>query len=337
MHIADLGEFALIERLHAIVARERAELVTGIGDDVAVLATDADQYLLATVDSQIEHVHFLREHIDPVDLGHRTLAINVSDIAAKGGTPLYALVSLALPATTALDWVEALYRGMRATADACGLLVVGGNLARSSQEIGIHVTLIGQVAREHVLLRSGARPGDLVAVTGDLGAAAAGLRLLLNPELQLPASQRADLLARHFRPPIRLAAGRRIGASGFATAMLDLSDGLSSDIGHLCRSSDVGVRLDAAQLPIAPATCALAAAAGLPAWDLALSGGEDYELCCTVKPDAAAALSAELAAIDVPFSVVGEILSSAAGRQLRFSDGKEIALDASGWQHFGER
>lgn len=337
MHIADLGEFALIERLRAIVASERADLITGIGDDVAVLAGAGNQYLLATVDSQIEQVHFLPEHIDPFDLGHRALAINLSDIAAKGGSPLYALVSLALPPTTALDWVEALYRGMRATADACGLLIVGGNIARSSTEIGIHITLIGQVAREHVLLRSGARPGDLVAVTGDLGAAAAGLRLLLNPALPVPAEQQATLLARHFRPPIRLAAGARIAASGLATAMLDLSDGLSSDIGHICRNSEVGVRLDAAQLPIAPTTRTLAAAAGLPAWELALSGGEDYELCCTLKPEAAVALIEELAAIDVPLSIVGEILPPAAGRRLCLPGGKEIALDAAGWQHFGER
>jgi thiamine-monophosphate kinase len=119
--------------------------------------------------------------------------------------------------------------------------------------------------------------------------------------------------------------------------MLDLSDGLSSDIGHICKSSQVGVRLDAAQLPIAPATHALADAAGLPAWELALSGGEDYELCCTLNPESAAVLIRELAAIEVPFSIVGEILPPEAGRQLRLPSGAESALDAAGWQHFGER
>lgn len=337
MQIADLGEFALIDRLNAIVAAERADLITGIGDDVAVLDRDGDQYLLTTVDSQIEHVHFLREHIDPVDLGHRALAINLSDIAAKGGRPLYALVSLALPASTAVDWVEALYRGMRATANACDLLIVGGNIARSSNEISIHVTVLGQVVREHLLLRSGAQPGDLVAVTGELGAAAAGLRLLLDSSLQVSSEQRAAALARQFRPQARLAEGALIARSGAATAMLDLSDGLSSDIGHICSSSAVGVRLWAARLPISAATRAVAGAAGLPAWELALSGGEDYELCCTLKPERAAELTAQLAGIGMALSIVGEVLPQAAGKRFVLPDGSEIALDAAGWQHFGER
>ncbi|MGM0401984.1 MAG: thiamine-phosphate kinase, partial [Chloroflexota bacterium] len=206
MQISDLGEFPLIDRIHEIVSTERPDVVVGIGDDVAVLASDADgeDLILATVDSQVEDVHFLRDLITPQQLGRRALAINLSDIAAMGGRPQYALVSLALPADTEVAWVEALYRGLREEGDRFGTAIVGGNMASSPGQAFIDVCVLGRVSRQHLMLRSGANPGDRVLVTGHLGDAAAGLVVALDPDLPVTASEREALLTRYLVPEPRL-------------------------------------------------------------------------------------------------------------------------------------
>ncbi|MFQ3660973.1 MAG: thiamine-phosphate kinase [Chloroflexaceae bacterium] len=335
MRIADIGEFALIERLRSLVAVERPDIIAGIGDDVAVLSVEGDEWLLATVDCQVEDVHFLRGAITPTQLGRRALAINLSDLAAMGGRPRFALVSLGLPASLEVAWVEELYRGLRLEAERHGVAIVGGNMTRSPAGIWIDLTVLGQVRRDEVVLRSGARPGDQVLVTGQLGAAAAGLQLLLDPRLAHVVADPAPALTRHFTPTPRLAEAGVIGRSHQATAMIDLSDGLSSDIGHICEQSGVGVRLWAAHLPIAPAARAIAAARGEQPWNIALSGGEDYELCFTASPTAAATLAAEIQyETGTPVTVVGEILPAGLGRWLQLPDGDAIPLAARGWEHF---
>lgn len=335
MRIADIGEFALIERLHGLVAVERPDVIVGIGDDVAVLSVDGDQWLLATVDCQVEDVHFLRRAITPAQLGRRALAINLSDLAAMGGYPLFALVSLGLPDSLDVLWVEELYHGLGHEARQHGVAIVGGNMTRSPGGIWVDVTVLGRVRRDEVVLRSGARPGDLVLVTGQLGAAAAGLQLLLDPELTHVVGDPEPALTRHFTPTPRLAEAAVIARSRQATAMIDLSDGLSSDIGHICEQSGVGVRLWAAALPIAPAARAIAAARGEPPWNIALAGGEDYELCFTAPPDAAASLAAAIQEqTGAPVTVVGEILPAEAGRWMRLPEGDAIPLAPRGWEHF---
>lgn len=335
MRIANIGEFALIERLRGLVAVERPDIIAGIGDDVAVLSVDGDEWLLATVDCQVEEIHFLRRAITPAQLGRRALAINLSDIAAMGGHPLFALVSLGLPSSLEVLWVEELYHGLGQEARRHGVAIVGGNMTRSPGGIWIDVTVLGRARRDEVVLRSGARPGDRVLVTGQLGAAAAGLELLLDPELTRIVGDPEPALTRHFTPTPRLAEGRVIARSRRATAMIDLSDGLSSDIGHICEQSGVGVRLWAAELPIAPAARAIAAARGEPPWNIALAGGEDYELCFTAPPEAAASLaSAILEETGTPVAIVGEILPAEAGRWLRLPEGDAIPLVARGWEHF---
>lgn len=335
MRIADIGEFALIERLRQIVAIDHPDVVVGIGDDVAVLNTGGDAYTLATVDAQVEEVHFLRHLISPQQLGRRALAINLSDIAAMGGTPQFALVSLMLPSDTDVAWVEALYQGLRAEATAAGVVLVGGNMARSPAGISIDVTVLGCVRRDELLLRSGARPGDRVLVTGTLGEAAAGLRLARDPGLALAAPEREALLQRYLTPTPRLAAAALIAQSHQASAMLDISDGLSSDIGHICTRSNVDVRLWANALPISPATRAVAKQIGTTAWQLALTGGEDYELCFTAPAVVAAQLASQIqAATGLTITPVGEILPPGEGRWLRLADGQDVPLEAGGWEHF---
>jgi len=335
MRVSELGEFPLIDRLAEIVGVARPDVVVGIGDDVAVLAVTEDELLLATVDSQVEDVHFLRDRITPRQLGRRALAINLSDIASMGGEARYALVSLALPPDTEVAWIEEVYRGLREEADRFGVIVVGGNMARSPSGAFLDVCVLGRVRREHLLLRSGAQPGDRVLVTGQLGDSAAGLALLLKPELDVIAADRELLLARHFTPTPRLREAAVIARTRQATAMIDVSDGLSSDVGHICERSGVGVRLWAARLPISTATRRVAELVGKPPWRLALEGGEDFELCFTAPPEAVEELSTRVCReTGTPVTVVGEILPADEGQWLVLEDGREVPLEAGGWEHF---
>ena len=336
MRISDLGEFPLIDRLADIVAVDRPDVIVGIGDDVAVLNAAGDDWLLAKVDIQVEGVHFLREAISPRQLGRKALAINLSDIAAAGGQPYYALVSLALPADTDVGWVDELYRGLRQEADRFGVAVVGGNMANSPDGIMLDVFVLGRVQRQHLLLRSGAQPGDRVLVTGTLGDAAAGLALLRAPSMKVDAAVREGLLTHHVTPTPRLAEARVIARSGRATAMIDLSDGLSSDVIHICDRSQVGVRIWAGCLPTSQGARRVASLLDRPSWQLALEGGEDYELCFTVPPGAAEGMVSTIEQrTGTRAIIVGEILARSEGRWLVLDGGEERPLEARGWVHFG--
>ncbi|MFP3895923.1 MAG: thiamine-phosphate kinase [Anaerolineales bacterium] len=337
MQISDLGEFPLIDRINEIVSTERSDVVVGIGDDVAVLVSDADgdDLILATVDSQVEDIHFLRDLITPKQLGRRALAINLSDIAAMGGRPQYALVSLALPSDTEVTWVKALYRGLREEGDRFETAIVGGNMASSSGQAFIDVCVLGRVSRRHLLLRSGAQVHDKVLVTGHLGDAAAGLAVALDPHLPVTASERDALLSRYLVPEPRLPESAIIARSDLATAMIDVSDGLSSDIGHICDRSQVGVRLWAERLPISLAARHVAELTDKPVWQFPLGASDDYELCFTVPPDAAEDLMVHIQRkTAAPVTIIGEILPAEKGRQLILEGGERISLEAKGWQHF---
>lgn len=336
MRLSEIGEFPLIDRLAKLVEREGSGVLVGIGDDTAVLEGAGSELWLATVDAQVETVHFLREAITPWQLGRRALAVNLSDIAAMGGRPTVALVSLVLPVATEVAWIEGVYQGLREEADRHGVSVVGGNMASAPQHAVIDITVLGRVAREQVLLRSGARPGDLVLVTGNLGEASAGLRLWQHPELDLP--ERAALLARHFTPTPRLSEAAVIAGSMQATAMIDLSDGLSSDALHICERSGVGLRLWAERLPVSEAVLQVAERTNASALDLAMSGGEDFELCFTAPEAIADSLARRVQQrTGTPVAIIGQVLPASAGRHLVLPHGREIPLEAKGWEHFGRR
>jgi thiamine-monophosphate kinase len=342
MRVKDLGEFPLIERLRQITSVEHADIVVGIGDDVAVMNDGSPQgYLLATVDSMVEDVHFLRDLTTPEQLGRRALAINLSDIAAMGGLAQFALVALVLPDNTDVPWIEGMYRGMQKEAARAGVAVVGGNVTSSPATFSIHITVLGRVQPEHLLLRSGARPGDRILVTGSLGSANAGLRLARATrerpgwDARLRPAERQALLEHYLTPTPRLHEATAIAKTGGATAMIDISDGLSSDLGHICEQSQVGAHIHAAHLPISDAAQQVATALVLPPEPLALTGGDDYELCFTVAPDRVDAIRVAVGqATGTPLTDIGEILPAAQGRLLTLPDGREVSLEASGWQHF---
>jgi thiamine-monophosphate kinase len=332
VNLSELGEFALIERIAARLPEYRNDVWVGVGDDVAVLALDGDICQLATCDIQVEGVHFQRKYTTPHQLGRKVAAINLSDIAAKGGTPEHFLISLALPGELDVQWVDGLYDGLREEATQYGADVVGGNVARMRGSVAVDVFLLGRVRRDEVLLRSGARPGDRVLVSGALGEAAAGLAVL-GQEGAVAAGE--ELLQAYLTPTPRVREGRTIAKRGVATSMIDLSDGLTSDIGHICERSGVGVRLWADRLPVSDATRDVAELVGERAVRWALEGGEDYELCLTVplgqEEELVAAVKEETG---TELTSVGEILGREAGRWIVLPDRSEVPVMSRGWDHF---
>jgi thiamine-monophosphate kinase len=338
MKISEIGEFGLIERIAARLPSYRADVRAAIGDDLAVLGWDVETYQLATCDIQVEGAHFLMDTITAAQLGRRVAAINLSDIAAKGGTPEHFLVSLALRPDMEVEWLEQLYDGLGEEASRYGADIVGGNVSRTEGPLIVDVFLLGRVRQEEVLLRSGAGVGDLVLVTGWLGDATAG-RVLLEGEVSgMDAGEGRRLVDAHLTPTPRIKEGRIVCESRRATSMIDLSDGLASDVGHICDQSGVGVRLWADRLPVSEGARKVFRHLRREDWELALGGGEDYELCFTVPSrahrDLAEAVERETG---TQVTCVGEVLEERAGRWLVLPDGRETALESLGWDHFGGR
>jgi len=331
------AELEIIRLVRRIAAQSRAERVeAGIGDDTAVLLPQPGARLLATTDVLVEDVHFRRVWAAPFDIGWKAMAVNLSDIAGKGGRPLWALVGLALNSPVELPDVEALYEGMRQAAAPHGVQIVGGDTSTSPRGWFIDVTLLG----EHdgsPRLRSGAKPGDAVAVTGTLGRSAAGLAALEAGRSRL-ADVRPEALEvatrGHLRPTARVAEGRWLGAAGGVNAMMDCSDGLATDLAHICRDSGVGVRVALDRLPVDPAAREVAGALGADAIRWATSGGEDFELLLTCDPSSVPALRDGLRrATGTALTVVGEIEALEAGVTFRDEAGQPVAV-GPGYEHF---
>jgi thiamine-monophosphate kinase len=313
--VAPIGEFALIARFTRPF-RGGEGVRVGIGDDAAVLRPPPGADLVATVDAVVEGVHFTGR-FTPEEIGWKALAVNLSDLAAMGARPLWALVALATPAPADVARLARVGRGLAACARRHGVAVAGGNVT-AARELSLTVTVVGAVARGRALLRSGGRPGDLLAVTGTLGDAALGLR---------PGAPRA-LLDRQRRPRPRLALGA--GAAGVASAAIDLSDGLLQDLGHLCAASGTGARVDAGSLPLSSAYRRAARGARAPL-EAALSGGEDYELLLAVPPARLARLRAAARRARTRLTVIGALEDAPGIRVLE--DGRPVRSRRGGHDH----
>jgi thiamine-monophosphate kinase len=312
-----LPELELIRRIRSSSKPRGKKPGYGIGDDCAVLPIPRGHELLVTTDFSLEGVHFRRDWHPADSVGHRCLARGLSDIAAMGGTPRSAFLSLALPADLPQRWVDDFLRGFLKLANRYEVALAGGDTAQSPAGVLADIMLVGTVPTGKALLRSGARPGDLIYVTGVLGSSAVTLQELRRGKKFWPVTQ-----PRHFYPDPRLAVGGYLRAKKLATAMIDTSDGLSSDLRHICDESRVGALVEAEALP--KTSCE-------DAFQLALHGGEDYELLFTVPPALAAKLRSKIAG--VPVTRIGTITR---GRQIKLKNpgGYTQPLPAAGWQHF---
>jgi thiamine-monophosphate kinase len=306
----------LIERVrHAATVRgQRAS--HGIGDDCAVLPLPRGHEALVTTDFSLEDIHFRREWHPPDSVGHRCLARGLSDIAAMGGIPRAAFLSLALPAELPQSWVDKFVAGLLKLATRFSVSLAGGDTAQSPDGVLADIVVLGSVPTGKAILRSGARAGDFLYVTGTLGAAVAALNQLRNGESLRPRSH-----LKHFYPEPRLAVGQFLREKKLVSAMIDISDGLSTDLGHICEESGAGAVVYAEALPAAAVKDGLA---------LALHGGDEYELLFTARPQ----LRIPKQIAGVPITRIGEILS---GKQMKLAtgDGKTQPLNPAGWEHFG--
>jgi thiamine-monophosphate kinase len=330
MKISSLGEFGLIEQIRRTAARDAKRVHVGIGDDAAALMLSPSSALLATTDMLLEGVHFDLATTDLFSLGWKSVAVNLSDIAAMGGTPRFCLTALGIPPSLTVEDIKAFYRGVNACLKKFGAVLVGGDTCRSRTGLVISVTMLGETEKKRVITRSGARPGDLIFVTGTLGDSGAGLDALTSgARSRKPGVRR--LLEKHLRPVPRIALGRRIAASGIASAMIDVSDGLSSDLGHICEESGVGAEIIAANIPCSANVMSLKTLER-PALEYALSGGEDYELLFTVPP----AKLRKFRSLKLDASEIGVITR---GRSMSIvgGDGRKAPFRPSGFDHFGTR
>ena len=316
----DVSEHELLAAIARVLSGAGPDVVVGVGDDAAVLAPGSGELVLTT-DALVEGTHFSRSTASARDIGYKAIAVNVSDIAAMGASPRYALCALTLSDAVDAAWVMELFGGMREACDEHAVSLVGGNLARGP-EVTVAVTVTGEVAPGRAVTRAGARPGDRLVVTGSLGGSAAGLRLASGRTP--PSDDERAAIMRHLRPTARVGEAGVLARFG-VTAMIDVSDGLALDLSRLCDASGVGALLRLAEVPVGPA-------ANL---EDALGGGEDYELLATL-PDAAAVEAAreELAeSFGVPLAEIGTIREES-GMVAADAAGDEAPLAPAGWDHF---
>ncbi len=320
--ISQLRRLVLPADRRRFTAGTKAAIPVGMGDDCAVLRIGSALDCLVTTDFSLEGIHFRRDWHPPQSVGHRCLTRGLSDIAAMGGEPVAAFLSLALPGSLPQSWVRGFFRGLLRMADQHQVKLAGGDTAESPKGVLADIVVLGTVPRDQAILRSGARPGDRIFISGTLGGAAAAL-MQLRTQPRKKADERH--FARHFYPEPRVRLGRMLRERKIATAMIDTSDGLSTDLTHICAESGVGAEIDASHIPCArvgqpPRSVDL---------ELALHGGEDYELLFTVS--AQGRVPRTLAG--VALTEIGRITSSRK-IMLRMTDGTSRQLKPRGWEHF---
>ncbi len=327
MELRKIGEFGLLRRVREWMAASNPLLVQGMGDDVAVFESGR-KVLLATTDILIEDVHFERAWIGPYHLGKKALAVNLSDIAAMGGTPRYFLLSLGLPRNLSLAFISRFYRGLKEMARPFRVDLIGGDTSLSSKII-VNICLLGEGEKGSLIYRKGARIGDDLYVTGTLGGSALGLKIL-----QRKRTRPAGLIEKHLSPHPRVEIGQTIGRKRLATAMIDVSDGLLIDTSHLLEESGKGARIWEDRIPLSRLYRKCVSSYARDPYLFALSGGEDYELLFTAVPG----LRKEIARLGrirkVPITRIGEITASREGFRIILRDGTEYFPSKTGFDHF---
>ena len=333
MTLKEIGEFGFIKKISRGCLIRPDRIVKAIGDDAAAFTTAPDQLTLITTDLLVERVHFLREAISGFDLGYKSLAVNLSDIAAMGGTAREAFVSIAIPDDCQLDYLEAVYSGIKELAASYDVNVLGGDTTSSKKDLIINIVVQGVVSKEELLCRDAAQPGDLIFSTGFLGDSKAGLHLILN-QIEADTAPLAALLKAHLIPQPHLSEGRFLARQSGVHAAIDTSDGLSSDLAHIAEESRVGARLYAEKIPISQYLKDFCIRFDFDPIDYALSGGEDYTLLCTIAPQNADKIaSAFEKEFNRPLFAIGEITKKTQ-IEVIFPGGESKPLPPTGWDHF---
>jgi thiamine-monophosphate kinase len=336
--VSELGERALLARIQArlnATGRPSASLVLGIGDDAAVVAPTRNAHLVLTTDAHVEEVHFDRRFSTPANVGYRALAVNLSDLAAMGATPRWALLSLAMPGDLQVHDVEELVDGLAGLASRFGTQVVGGNVTRTAGPLVVDVTALGEITPRRMLTRSGGRPGDGLYVSGTIGAAAAGLEMLraAASEGRAFTAGDANCIERYLRPEPRVRLGIAIAQARAAHAAMDLSDGLADAVQQLAEASGCGVEVDADALPIEPAAQVWWRAAGKDAVHEAMRRGDDYELLFAIPRAYGGRLRHARSRVAAPvLTRVGVLTKDRAARVL-LRDGRRESLPG-GFEHW---
>ena len=335
--IDSLGEFGLIDHLTKKFSLKNAGSVKGVGDDAAVIQP-SDKQMLVTTDMLVEGIHFDLMYTPLMHLGYKSVIVNLSDIYAMNGTPKQITVSLALSSKFTIEAVDELYAGIHHACELYGIDLIGGDTTSSPRGLVISVTAIGEVAADKVVYRSGAKEGDLICVTGDLGASFLGLQILErekrifleNPEIQPELEEQPYLIGRQLRPEARREIIEFLDDVNLKpTAMMDVSDGLSSDMMHICKQSGVGCDLHESRIPISEDAYNQALVFNMDPTTCVLNGGEDYELLFTIEPEDETKISNH-----PNISVIGQITKQEEGCILLTKGGNRHRLTAQGWKHF---
>lgn len=340
---SSLREFDLIRALKRRYGGRDVSIIRGIGDDAAVLARSSRQWNLLTTDVLAEGVHFDVRTATFADIGFRSAVANLSDIAAMGGIPQYLLIAVGIPRSGTGRQVHQLYHGIMAACRPHGVRLIGGDISASTGGWFISITLIGTVAPRLALLRRGARVGDDIYVTGTLGDSLAGLALLKESRVRpgrrtatgsLSSRHRRFLIRRHVRPTAQIAIGQWLSTGRLATSAIDLSDGLSGDLRHICEESHVGAEIDVATLPLSSACRAFAEAEKSDPCAMALTGGEDYELLFTTPARLRQKLERMAGRRGIRITRIGTIRPARSGIQALSVDGRRRPLSVTSYQHF---
>lgn len=335
-------EFALIRSLADRYARHSPGLVQGIGDDAAIIKTSGQTWCHLTTDLLAEGIHFDLKLMTPESVGYRAAMANLSDIAAMGAVPRYLLVSLAIPGTVKRSSIYQLYRGLMKACRLYDVALIGGDTSASKAGLFLSITLVGTTSVRRALFRHGAKVGDHLYVSGTLGDSLAGLKLLMNSttshhlrkkKIEFSRSHRQFLIRRHSYPTARVAEGRWLKERRLASAAIDLSDGLSGDLRHLCEESRVGAEVELDQLPISPACRAYARTIGVSPIRLALTGGEDYELLFTASPHDSDTIERQAVTRGFHMTRIGTIRPQRFGIQMTI-DGRTQPMPAISYEHF---
>jgi thiamine-monophosphate kinase len=331
--LKDLGEAGIIRLIQGKVSQGLPSYIKkGIGDDCAVLETAGDRVLLVTTDTLIERIHFTDQTLSPEALGWKALAVNISDIAAMGGTPRTAFLSIGIKPETEVSFLESFMAGFQALARKTDVVLAGGDTVESPSWVVITITLLGDCLPEHLVCRSGARVGDDVWVTGPLGEAAAGL-FLLQKNQATATSGYESLVRAHQKPMPPLDVGKALGESGLPHAMIDISDGIAKDLGHICEQNGTGALLQATSIPMSDKLQRLAAEVDKSPLDWALHGGEDYELLFTASSaDEEKIVSLTSKVSGTPGAKIGTIIYED-GIWVETEKGKELLMPG-GYTHF---